>query len=73
MSTDRGAAAADFNIANDALVGGDQIAAFTGETRRKIFRLLSRGLLPGWKRGGEWICSKQALLAHYRQQTGLAS
>jgi hypothetical protein len=69
MPQDAGAAAAAFDIAGDKLTGAVEIARFIGEERKKTFRLLSSGKLPAWKRGGEWVASKAALVAHYRQQT----
>ena len=73
MSYDQGSAAAlpvAETIADDKLTGAVAIAEFIGEPPRKTFRLLSSGLLPAGKRGGEWIASKQALLARYRELTG---
>jgi hypothetical protein len=51
--------------ADDVLNGVKAIAAFTGETERRAFYLLERGMLPGKKIGSRWISSRAALRKAY--------
>jgi hypothetical protein len=72
MSYDQGNAAAmpaAETIANDKLTGAVAIAEFIGEKPRRTFHLLSSGLLPAGKLGGEWIASRKALRERYSTLT----
>ena len=42
------------DLREDLLVGVAKIAAFRGESKRRVNHLLARGLIPGYKRGGRW-------------------
>ena len=47
--------------ADDLLDGADAFVAFTGFSRRRVFYLLKKGLLPAGKLGTRWIGSKAAV------------
>ena len=49
------------NLVDDLLDGVAAFAAFTGFTRRRIYYLLERGMLPGSKLGRKWIGTKTAV------------
>jgi hypothetical protein len=73
MSYDQGNAAAmpaAETIADDKLTGAVAIAEFIGEKPRRTFHLLSSGLLPAGKLGGERIASRRVLRARYAALTG---
>ena len=41
-------------LADDMLIGAQEIADFTGNSLRRTFYLLERGELPGFKIGDKW-------------------
>jgi hypothetical protein len=57
-------------LADDLLHGVAEISAFIGESRRRTFYLLERGLLPAGKMGATWIASKSVIRASYDKLTG---
>jgi hypothetical protein len=57
-------------LAEDLLVGVRAIAAFTGESERRIRHLISRHELPSFKRGGLFYARKSALNAYYGGEGG---
>lgn len=60
------------SIVGDLLRGAKAIAAFVGVSERRAYYLLERGYLPGVKEGAIWICTRSALLAHYRSAPSAA-
>jgi hypothetical protein len=63
----------DTSIADDLLRGVKPISAFLGESERRVFYLLERGLIPGGKIGASWVASKTALREHFAKLTGAAA
>ncbi len=47
--------------ADDLLDSADAFVRFTGFSKRRIFYLLEKGLLPAGKLGNRWIGSKAAV------------
>jgi len=55
------------DLAADILRGAEAIGRFIGcKDKRKAFYLLSRGLIPARKEGGECASSRTALRKHYQ-------
>jgi hypothetical protein len=61
------------SLANDKLSGVQAIADEIGESRRRTYYLLERGLIPGGKLGATWIASRRTLREHYACLTGAAA
>ena len=63
------------SLADDRLRGVTEIAEFTGESTRRTYYLLERGLLPGYKRGSIWESRKSTIIADVerREQEAMAS
>ena len=57
-------------LGTDVLRGVRPIAAFIGETERRTFYLLEKGLIPAGKQGANWIASRRVLTQHYARLTG---
>jgi hypothetical protein len=53
------------DLATDRLRGVGRIAAFLGETPRRVSYMVERGLLPHTKEGRSVISHKSWLRAHY--------
>ncbi len=53
------------DLADDLLVGTKEIARFTGETPRRVFYLLEKRMIPGFKVGFKWYGRKSRLRDHY--------
>ena len=49
------------SLKDDLLTGAQAIADYIGEDKRKAYYLLENGLIPGRKRGAEWISRKSSL------------
>lgn len=60
----------DETLASDLLRGADEIAAFLGESRRRVFYLCERGLIPCSKEGASWISARSALRQHFATKFG---
>jgi hypothetical protein len=60
-------------LGNDILSGVPEIAAFIGETVRRTYYLLEKGLIPAGKLGSVWVASKRKLRGHYDDLTGDSS
>lgn len=56
------------NLNDDLLKGVSQIAEFQGESMRRVYYLLERGLLPGFKRGSIWYARKSSILRDIEQR-----
>ena len=55
----------DIELADDLLTGVEQIAAFTGLTKREVYHLAPKGKLPVFKVGDrKWCARKSTLKAH---------
>jgi excisionase family DNA binding protein len=56
---------ANENLADDLLSGVEEIAAFTGLTKREAYHLAPKGKLPVFKVGDrKWCARKSTLKAH---------
>lgn len=55
--------------AEDTLRGVAEIAAFLGESERRVHYLLTRGLLPAGQIGVRWIASRHVLTDHFARLT----
>jgi len=51
-------------LADDLLDGADEIARFTGWSKRRVFYLLEKGQLPAFKVGNKWCARRSALVQH---------
>jgi hypothetical protein len=51
-------------LSEDLLDGAEQIAEYTGWPLRRVFYLLEKGLIPGFKVGNRWIARKSRLRQH---------
>lgn len=51
-------------LKDDLLRGAKAIADFTGEDQRRIFYMLEKGQIPGFKLGGRWNARKSTLVKH---------
>ena len=51
-------------VAADLLSGVDEIAAHIGESHRRVYYLLERKMLPGFKLGARWYLRKSTLQTH---------
>jgi hypothetical protein len=61
----------DTDLADDMLNGVPEIAAFTKQPERRVYVLLNRGILPGWKYGNIWHSLKSSIRADIeRRQRG---
>jgi hypothetical protein len=54
----------------DLLRGIKAIAQFLGESERRCYYLVERGLIPCGKEGASLVASRAALRAHYARITG---
>jgi len=52
-------------LSDDLLDGAGEIAAFIGWPLRRVFYLLEKRLLPGFKVGGRWTARKSRLQRHF--------
>jgi len=52
-------------LRDDLLNGVTEIAEHTGETRRRVYYLLEKGLIPGFQIGKRWYARKSALQRAY--------
>ena len=57
-------------LADDLLDGADQIADYTGWSRRRVFYLLEKGLIPALKVGKRWTARKSSLKQHIEELDG---
>ncbi len=62
------------NLNDDLMKGVSQIAEFQGETVRRTYYMLEKGMLPGFKRGSIWYARKSTILADIerREQEAMA-
>jgi excisionase family DNA binding protein len=51
-------------LADDLLDGADEIARFTGWSKRRVFYLLERKQIPAFKVGNKW-CARGSTLTEY--------
>ena len=51
-------------LKDDKLKGAKAIAEFLGEEERRVFYLLEKKQIPGFKYGGLWNARKSTLLQH---------
>jgi len=63
-------------VGDDMLVGVPAISQYLygksdAATRRLVYGELNSGFWPGWKRGGRWSASKQALTDDYHRKRKL--
>ncbi len=49
-------------LKDDMLKGAKAIAEFLGEDQRRVFYMLERKQIPGFKRGGLWNARKSTLV-----------
>ncbi len=63
------------DLNDDLLKGVSAIAEFQGEKVRRVYYMLEKGLLPGFKRGSIWYARKSTILADIerREQEAMAS
>jgi hypothetical protein len=54
-------------LCDDLLDGADEIARFTGWPRRRVFYLLERKLIPGFKVGNRWTARKSRLRRYFEE------
>jgi hypothetical protein len=52
------------SLADDLLDGADEIAAFLGWPKRRVFYALERRRIPGFKIGNKWHARRSTLTAH---------
>ena len=58
-------------LSEDLLDGAERIAEYTGWSRRRVFYLLERGLIPAFKVGNRWTARKSRLRQHIEElETG---
>ena len=59
-------------IEGDRLEGSEAIGRFINPNMslRTVRRLLEDGYYPCWREGRQYVASKTALIAHWRQMTG---
>jgi hypothetical protein len=55
------------NLSEDLLDGTEQIARFTGWPRRRVFYLLERKLIPGFKVGTRWTARESRLRRYFEE------
>ena len=60
----------DEPLSADLLDGADEIAAFTGWPRRRVFYLLEKKLIPGFKVGNRWTARKSRLKRYIEELEG---
>jgi excisionase family DNA binding protein len=60
------------DLSEDLLDGADEIAEFTGWSRRRVFYLLEKGLIPAFKVGKRWTARKSRLKRHFEKLEGPA-
>jgi hypothetical protein len=53
------------DLADDLLEGVPEIAAFTGQSQRRVYYLAEKKLLPLFKVGDRWTGRKSTLRKHY--------
>jgi hypothetical protein len=51
-------------LADDLLNGAEEIAIFLGWPTRRVFYLLERGRIPGFKIGAKWHARRSTLITH---------
>lgn len=49
---------------DDLLTGIGQIAAYRGESERRTYHLIKKGVLPAYKFGGKWESRKSLIRQH---------
>ena len=54
-------------LCDDLLDGAEEIAQFTGWPRRRVFYLLERKLIPGFKVGNRWTARKSSLRRYFQE------
>jgi excisionase family DNA binding protein len=54
-------------LADDLLDGADEISRFTGWSKRRVFYLLEKGQLPGFKVGNKWCARRSTLTEHIQK------
>jgi hypothetical protein len=66
-------AKANESLAEDRLVGVEQIGAFIDPSMSlwKVQRLLEDQIYPSWREGRVYVASKRALRAHWERMTGI--
>jgi hypothetical protein len=57
-------------LSEDLLDGAERIAEYTGWTTRRVFYLLEKGLIPGFKVGNRWTTRKSRLRQHIEKLEG---
>lgn len=55
------------DLADDMLSGVPEIAVFTNQPERRVYVLLNRGELPGFKLGNIWHSRKSTIRARIEQ------
>lgn len=53
------------SLSEDLLDGAEEIARFLGWPRRRVFYLLEKKLIPGFKVGNRWTARKSRLQRHF--------
>jgi hypothetical protein len=61
------------DLSEDLLDGADEIAVFTGWPVRRVFYLLEKKLIPGFKVGNRWTARKSRLRQHIQDLEGGSS
>jgi excisionase family DNA binding protein len=54
-------------LADDLLDGADEIARFTGWSKRRVFYLLEQKQLPAFKVGNKWCARRSTLTEHIQK------
>jgi len=49
----------------DLLWGAEEIAKFIGRSRRSVFDMLEKGVLPAKKVNGRWVVERSKLIAFF--------
>jgi hypothetical protein len=52
------------SVADDLMNGAEEIGQFMGESPRRTYYLLERGLIPGFKLGSKWQARKSTLIKY---------
>ena len=55
------------NLADDLLRGAGAIASFLGTNERRVFYMLERKQIPGFKLGGLWNARKSTLVKYIEE------
>jgi hypothetical protein len=56
-------------LGGDLLFGAEAISKEIGQSVRKTFYLLEKGLLPAGKVGGQWVGSSGTIREHFKKIT----